>query len=79
MLRFGFSSIIASLVVMAMLIFGAMFQDEYEKGFVRIVSFAVRLASPEELAQAKAEGPPPPPLTVTRPDTPVAVKTGPAS
>ena len=50
---------------------GAMFQDEYEEGFVRIVSFAVRLASPEEVAEAEAQGPIPDPLPRTRPDTPV--------
>ena len=71
--RFGFSAVIASFVVLGLLILGAMFQEEYEEGFVRLVSYAVRLASPEELAQAEAAGSPPPPLPVTRPDTPVAV------
>ena len=71
--RFGFSAVIASFVVLAMLIFGAMFQEEYEEGFVRIVSFAVRLATPEEVAEAEAQGPIPDPLPSIRPDTPVAV------
>lgn len=71
--RFGFSAVIASFVVLGLLILGAMFQEEYEEGFVRLVSYAVRLASPEELAQAEAAGSPPPPLPVTRPDTPVIV------
>ena len=71
--RFGFSAVIASFVVLGLLILGAMFQEEYEEGFVRLVSYAVRLASPEELAQAEAAGSPPPPLPVTRPDTPVVV------
>ena len=71
--RFGFSAVVASFVVLGLLILGAMFQEEYEEGFVRLVSYAVRLASPEELAQAEAAGLPPPPLPVTRPDTPVVV------
>ena len=71
--RFGFSAVIASIVVLAMLIFGAMFQEEYEEGFVRIVSFAVRLASPDEVAQAEAQGQIPDPLPSIRPDTPVVV------
>ena len=75
--RFGFSAVIASFVVLAMLIFGAMFQEEYEEGFVRIVSFAVRLATPEEVAEAEAQGPIPDPLPSIRPDTPVAVSTEP--
>ena len=70
-LRFGFSAIIASFVVLGMLILGAMFQDEYEEGFVRIVSYAVRLASPEEVAQAEAQGPIPDPLPAIRPDSPI--------
>ena len=45
-----------------MLIAGAMFQEEYEEGFVRLVSFAVRLATPEEVAEAEAQGPIPAPL-----------------
>ncbi len=53
---------------------GAMFQDEYEEGFVRIVSFAVRLASPEEVAEAEAQGPIPEPLPGIRPDSPVVLK-----
>lgn len=69
--RFGFSAIIASFVVLTMLILGAMFQEEYEEGFVRIVTFAVRLATPEEVAQAEAQGPIPAPLPAVRPDTPV--------
>ena len=76
-IRFGFSAVIASFVVLAMLIFGAMFQEEYEEGFVRIVTFAVRLATPEEVAQAEAQGPIPDPLPSIRPDTPVVVSTGP--
>ena len=56
-----------------MLIMGAMFQEEYEEGFVRIVSFAVRLATPEEQAQAEAAGPPPPPRAVARPEFPAGV------
>ena len=75
--RFGFSAVIASFVVLGLLILGAMFQEEYEEGFVRIVSYAVRLASPEELAEAKAAGPVPGPLPITRPDTPVAVSSDP--
>lgn len=75
--RFGFSAVIASFVVLALLIFGAMFQEEYEEGFVRIVSFAVRLATPEEVAEAEAQGPIPDPLPSIRPDTPVAVSTEP--
>ncbi len=71
-LRFGFSAVIASFVVLGLLVLGAMFQEEYEEGFVRIVSYAVRLASPDELAQAEAAGSPPPPRPVTRPDTPAA-------
>ena len=71
--RFGFSAVIASFVVLGLLILGAMFQEEYEEGFVRLVSYAVRLASPEELAQAEAAGSPPPPLPVIRPDTPVVM------
>ena len=70
-IRFGFSAVIASFVVLAMLILGAMFQEEYEEGFVRIVTFAVRLATPEEVAQAEAQGPIPDPLPAVRPDTPV--------
>lgn len=76
-IRFGFSAVIASFVVLAMLILGAMFQEEYEEGFVRIVNFAVRLATPEEVAQAEAQGPIPDPLPSIRPDTPVVVSTGP--
>ena len=72
-LRFGLSAIIASFVVLGLLILGAMFQDEYEEGFVRIVSFAVRLASPEEVAQAEAQGPIPEPLPGIRPDSPIVV------
>ncbi len=72
-LRFSFSAIIASFVVLGLLILGAMFQDDYEKGFVRIVSFAVRLASPEEVAQAEAQGPIPEPLPGIRPDSPIVV------
>ena len=75
--RFGFSAVIASFVVLAMLILGAMFQEEYEEGFVRIVTFAVRLATPEEVAQAEAQGPIPDPLPSIRPDTPVVVSTDP--
>lgn len=75
--RFGFSAVVASFVVLGLLILGAMFQEEYEEGFVRLVSYAVRLASPEELAEAEAAGSPPPPLPVTRPDTPVAMSGGP--
>ena len=74
-IRFGFSAVIASFVVLAMLILGAMFQEEYEEGFVRIVSFAVRLATPEEVAQAEAQGPIPDPLPSIRPDTPIVVST----
>ena len=73
-LRFSLSAIIASFVVLGLLILGAMFQDDYEKGFVRIVSFAVRLASPEEVAQAEAQGPIPEPLPGIRPDSPVVRK-----
>ena len=73
-LRFSFSAIIASFVVLGMLILAAMFQDDYEKGFVRIVSFAVRLASPEEVAQAEAQGPIPDPLPAIRPDSPIVTK-----
>ncbi len=73
--RFGFSAVIASFVVIGLLILGAMFQEEYEEGFVRLVSYAVRLASPEEIAQAEAQGPVPPPLPAIRPDTPVAATT----
>ncbi len=69
--RFGFSAVIASFVVLGLLILGAMFQEEYEEGFVRLVTYAVRLASPEEIAQAEAQGPIPPPLPTIRPDTPV--------
>ncbi|MCY3987451.1 MAG: hypothetical protein OXF94_02475 [Gammaproteobacteria bacterium] len=76
-IRFGFSAIIASFVVLAMLILGAMFQEEYEEGFVRIVTFAVRLATPEEVAQAEAQGPIPDPLPSIRPDTPIVVSTDP--
>lgn len=76
-LRFGFSAIIASFVVLSMLILGAMFQEEYEEGFVRIVSFAVRLATPEEVAEAEAQGPIPDPLPSIRPDTPIAVGSDP--
>ena len=76
-IRFGFSAVIASFVVLAMLILGAMFQEEYEEGFVRIVSFAVRLATPEEVAQAEAQGPIPDPLPSIRPDTPIVVSTDP--
>ncbi|MCY3606494.1 MAG: hypothetical protein OXH45_12165 [Gammaproteobacteria bacterium] len=76
-IRFGFSAVIASFVVLAMLIFGAMFQEEYEEGFVRIVTFAVRLATPEEVAQAEAQGPIPDPLPSIRPDTPIVVSTDP--
>ena len=75
--RFGFSAVIASFVVLAMLILGAMFQEEYEEGFVRIVTFAVRLATPEEVAQAEAQGPIPDPLPSIRPDTPIVVRTDP--
>lgn len=75
--RFGFSAIIASFVVLAMLILGAMFQEEYEEGFVRIVTFAVRLATPEEVAQAEAQGPIPDPLPSIRPDTPIVISTDP--
>lgn len=75
--RFGFSAVIAGFVVLAMLIVGAMFQEEYEEGFVRLVSFAVRLATPEEIAQAEAQGPIPDPLPSIRPDTPIAVRTDP--
>lgn len=75
--RFGFSAVIASFVVLAMLILGAMFQEEYEEGFVRIVTFAVRLATPEEVAQAEAQGPVPAPLPPVRPDTPIAVSSDP--
>ncbi|MYA31606.1 MAG: hypothetical protein F4Y31_10265 [Gammaproteobacteria bacterium] len=76
-IRFGFSAVIASFVVLAMLILGAMFQEEYEEGFVRIVNFAVRLATPEEVAQAEAQGPIPDPLPSIRPDTPIVVSTDP--
>ncbi|WP_446831043.1 hypothetical protein [Candidatus Foliamicus sp.] len=69
--RFGLSAVVASFVVIGLLLLGAMFQEEYEEGFVRLVSFAVRLATPEEIAEAEAAGPPPPPLRRTRPDTPV--------
>ena len=75
--RFGFSAVIASFVVLAMLILAAAFQEEYEEGFVRIVSFAVRLATPEEVAQAEAQGPIPSPLPSIRPDTPIVVSTEP--
>ena len=75
--RFGFSAVIASFVVLAMLILGAMFQEEYEEGFVRIVTFAVRLATPEEVAQAEAQGPIPDPLPSIRPDTPIVVSRDP--
>ena len=75
--RFGFSAVIASFVVLAMLILGAMFQEEYEEGFVRIVTFAVRLATPEEVAQAESQGPIPDPLPSIRPDTPIVVSTDP--
>lgn len=76
-IRFGFSAVIASFVVIGMLIAGAMFQEEYEEGFVRLVSFAVRLATPEEVAQAEAQGPIPDPLPSIRPDTPIVVGTDP--
>lgn len=76
-MRFGFSALIASFVVLGMLIAGAMFQEEYEEGFVRLVSFAVRLATPEEIAEAEAQGPIPDPLPSIRPDTPVAVRSEP--
>ena len=76
-IRFGFSAVIASFVVLAMLVLGAMFQEEYEEGFVRIVTFAVRLATPEEVAQAEAQGPIPDPLPSIRPDTPIVVGTDP--
>ncbi len=76
-IRFGFSAVIASFVVLAMLILGAMFQEEYEEGFVRIVTFAVSLATPEEVAQAEAQGPIPDPLPSIRPDTPIVVSTDP--
>lgn len=76
-IRFGFSAVIASFVVLAMLILGAMFQEEYEEGFVRIVNFAVRLATPEEVAQAEAQGPIPDPLPSIRPDTPIVAGTDP--
>ena len=76
-IRFGFSAVIASFVVLAMLIVGAMFQEEYEEGFVRLVSFAVRLATPEEIAEAEAQGPIPDPLPSMRPDTPIAVRSEP--
>ena len=76
-IRFGFSAVIASFVVLAMLILGAMFQEEYEEGFVRIVTFAVRLATPEEVAQAEAQGPIPDPLPSIRPDTPIVVSSDP--
>ena len=76
-IRFGFSAVIASFVVIGMLIAGAMFQEEYEEGFVRLVSFAVRLATPEEVAQAEAQGPIPDPLPSIRPDTPIVVSTDP--
>ena len=76
-IRFGFSAVIASFVVLAMLILGAMFQEEYEEGFVRIVTFAVRIATPEEVAQAEAQGPIPDPLPSIRPDTPIVVSTDP--
>lgn len=76
-IRFGFSAVIASFVVLAMLILAAMFQEEYEEGFVRIVTFAVRLATPEEVAQAEAQGPIPDPLPSIRPDTPIVVSTDP--
>ncbi|MDE0679207.1 MAG: hypothetical protein OXI11_03180 [Gammaproteobacteria bacterium] len=76
-IRFGFSAVIASFVVLAMLILGAMFQEEYEEGFVRIVTFAVRLATPEEVAQAEAQGPIPDPFPSIRPDTPIVVSTDP--
>ncbi|MCY4255480.1 MAG: hypothetical protein OXE51_05095 [Gammaproteobacteria bacterium] len=75
--RFGFSAVVASFVVLGLLILGAMFQEEYEEGFVRLVSYAVRLASPEEIAEAEAQGPIPAPLPAIRPDTPVAVLAGP--
>ncbi|MCY4157435.1 MAG: hypothetical protein OXF66_08420 [Gammaproteobacteria bacterium] len=75
--RFGFSAVVASFVVLGLLILGAMFQEEYEEGFVRLVSYAVRLASPEEIAEAEAQGPIPAPLPAIRPDTPVAVIAGP--
>lgn len=75
--RFGFSAVIASFVVLAMLILGAMFKEEYEEGFVRIVTFAVRLATPEEVAQAESQGPIPQPLPSIRPDTPVIISTDP--
>ena len=54
-----------------------MFQEDYEEGFVRIVTFAVRLATPEEVAQAEAQGPIPDPLPSIRPDTPIVVSTDP--
>lgn len=76
-IRFGFSAVIASFVVLAMLILGAMFQEEYEEGFMRIVTFAVRLATPEEVAQAEAQGPIPDSLPSIRPDTPIVVSTDP--
>lgn len=76
-IRFGFSAVIASFVVLAMLILGAMFQEEYEEGFVRIVTFAVRLATPEEVAQAEAQGPIPDPLPSIRPDTPIVISSDP--
>ena len=76
-IRFGLSAVIASFVVLGMLILAAMFQEEYEEGFVRIVSFAVRLATPEEVAQAEAQGPIPDPLPSIRPDTPIVVSTDP--
>ena len=76
-MRFGFSAVIASIVVIGMLILGAMFQEEYEEGFVRIVSYAVRLASPDEVAEAEAQGPIPEPLSSVRPDTPIALKSDP--
>ena len=76
-IRFGFSAVIASFVVLAMLILAAAFQEEYEEGFVRIVTFAVRLATPEEVAQAEAQGPIPSPLPSIRPDTPIIVRSEP--
>ena len=75
--RFGFSAVVASFVVLGLLILGALFQEEYEEGFVRLVSYAVRLASPEEIAEAEAQGPIPAPLPAIRPDTPVAVTVAP--
>ncbi len=75
--RFGFSAIIASFVVLGMLILGGMFKEEYEEGFVRIVSFAVRLATPEEVAEAEAQGPIPAALPSIRPDTPIVVASDP--